>query len=432
MWPSAGLSGPVLPQTPVRVEAAQADPNSDLAPGNLLDQSPGGPVAAIEPVISPAPPASLNDGSNIINAERLMIKFQGYPDLSGEYRVNPDLTITIPVIGRVSIANSDSTQLERVLAERAAQAAGREAFVTVEIAQYHPIFITGYVNTSGAIPWRPGMTVLHAVSMAGGLYRAGGDKAAMLNGDVEATRLQRATTDLTRVLATLARLKAEDTGAETITIPPRLLELAGPTEAQQLIYAQQSSFVSRRRALETQRTMLIRGIDTSEQELSGLHEQAERLKEQLKVRHDLKVKLDELLKRGIVRQDRVMEEMARIADLEEKSTNVAVAMARVESSLIQMRREIQGLQQEHEALLDSEMLKFERESAQLEIEIKSARSAYNKVTGGAPESDSFAGINKKLSIQYRITRNGEDESASEQVDEHTALRPGDILVVGTK
>ena len=367
----------------------------------------------------------LDEGNKLVNAERLTIKFQGYPDLSGEYRVNPDSTITIPVIGRVPLGDSDPSELERVLSERVSRVAGRVGFVTVEISQYNPVFITGFVSTSGAIAWRPGMTVLHAVSMAGGLYRSDG-KGGLLGADLEATRIQRATADLSRVLAHLARLGAEGSDAKEIRIPDRLVELVGLSEAEALIIAQQSSFESRRNAQKAEQETLTRGIVGTEQELLGLKEQRLRVAEQLKLRLELHDKLTELLKSGIVRRDRVMEELAQIANLEEKATNVSVAITRAESSLTQMRRQVAGLRQEHRAALDTEILKQERESAQLEIEIKSAAAAHKKATGALGDA------NKKLLIEYRITRAGQDASIANKADEFTALRPGDIVVVSAK
>ena len=416
-----------------------SQPRTALGRAEGSGQSDPAPTTIIIPELNSRAPASgaetqtgalgslhlpVDEASKLVNAERLTIKFQGYPDLSGEYRVSPDWTITIPVIGRVALGASDPSELERVLSERVSRIAGRAGFVTVEISQYNPIYITGLVSTSGAIAWRPGMTVLHAVSMAGGLYRSDG-KGGLLGGDLEATRIQRATADLSRVLAHLARLKAERSEAKEIKIPDRLVELVGLSEAQALIKAQQSSFESRRSAEKAEQETLTRGIVANEQELLGLKEQRLRVAEQLKLRTELYDKLTELLKSGIVRRDRVMEELAQIANLEEKATNVSVAITRADSSVTQMRRQLAELGQERQAVLDTEVLKQERESAQLEIEIQSAAAAYKKTSGALD-------VNKKLAIEYRVTRAGQDATNASMADEFTALRPGDVVVVTAK
>lgn len=432
----AGLAQQDAPWALVQTTQTEAVPRDAVLDASPAASSPPSAPDADSALAAPPPvapfvesEASPANGAELINAERLTIKVQGYPDLSGEYRVNADATISIPVIGRVSVASSDASKLERTLAERVTNVAGREAFVTVEIAQYRPIFVSGYVRTPGTTPWRPDMTVLHAVTMAGGTFRAGGDSAAMLAGDVEATRLQRASADLKRVLATLARLKAEQAGAVKLESPPRLLELAEPQEAQQLIETQNSTFMARKTAIETQVGTLGRAIEASVQELDGLREQSLRLKEQLQLRRGLQKKLDGLVAKGIVRAERGMEELIRIADLEEKSTNVVVAIARVQNSLILMRREADGIRQGHQASIDTEIQKLERDAAQLEIDIAAARTAYRKITGGSPNADAASEANKKIVIEYQIVRREEGQTRSERADQLTILKPGDMVVV---
>ncbi len=90
------------------------------------------------------------DGADVANAERLSIKFHDYADLTGDYRIDADGTISIPVIGRVAVNGMSPLQLETVLAERVTSVTGREAYVTVEIAGYRPVFVSGYVSHPGA------------------------------------------------------------------------------------------------------------------------------------------------------------------------------------------------------------------------------------------------------------------------------------------
>jgi polysaccharide export outer membrane protein len=52
--------------------------------------------------------------------------------------------------------------------------------VAVEVSQYRPFYILGEVATPGQYPYRPRMTVLTAISIAGGFtYRAVEDYAGV-------------------------------------------------------------------------------------------------------------------------------------------------------------------------------------------------------------------------------------------------------------
>ena len=108
---------------------------------------------------------------DLTDADRLFIRFRGNPELTGDYRINADNTVSIPVFGRVSISSMSAAMLEKTLAAKATEIAGREGYVTVEVAAYRPIFVSGAVKNTGAIQWDSGLTVLQTVSLAGGLFR---------------------------------------------------------------------------------------------------------------------------------------------------------------------------------------------------------------------------------------------------------------------
>ena len=56
--------------------------------------------------------------------------------------------------------------------------------VAVEVSEFRPIFILGEVSKPGQYPYRPGMTLLSAVSVAGGFtYRAVESRASVVRTD---------------------------------------------------------------------------------------------------------------------------------------------------------------------------------------------------------------------------------------------------------
>jgi exopolysaccharide production protein ExoF len=414
---SEGAWTPVAILSPTGVITSKPSPT---APGQGVPNA-----KRTDAALAPLSPAA--DSYLISSAERLMIKFQGHPELTGDYRVNADGTISIPVLGRIAVARMNAVELERTLTEKVGKITGREAFITVEVAEYRPIFVSGFVTRPGASPWKPGMTVLHAVTISGGIFR-GPEGGMTLAADVEATRTQRGVADLKMLLATLARLYAEQKGSPKVEIPPRLIGLVGRTEADELIAAQASTFTSRRTALEAQLATLERGIVTTNQELEGLKLQYDRILEQLSLRRDYAKKLNDLLSKGLIRNDRIIDEQVKIADLEEKLTNNVVAVARVQSTLVTMQRDIENLKQERRAAVDAEVIKLEHEVVRLDIEIDAARAAYRKLTGHAAKQESA----KDAVIDYEIVRQEGGTSKTFEVDQFTLLKPGDIVVVSAQ
>src|SRR4051794_8065351 len=54
-------------------------------------------------------------------AERISLKFKSFPELTGLYRIHSDETVSIPVVGRISVSGLDAADLERTVAMRMAE-----------------------------------------------------------------------------------------------------------------------------------------------------------------------------------------------------------------------------------------------------------------------------------------------------------------------
>jgi polysaccharide export outer membrane protein len=106
----------------------------------------------------------------------------GEDPLTGEFRVNDQGTIALPLAGSVKAAGRTPRELEEAIA--AVLKKGdllRKPSVSVEVATYRPIYVLGEVNKPGQYPYQPGMTVVSAAAVAGGFtYRAIEDYASVV------------------------------------------------------------------------------------------------------------------------------------------------------------------------------------------------------------------------------------------------------------
>ncbi len=229
-------------------------------------------------------------------------------------------------------------------------------------------------------------------------------------------------------LQRLARLEAEQSDSATIKIPPKLLALVGSAQSEELINAQRSALVSRRTALDAKRAALARAAEIANRELSGLTAQAERVEVQLNRSRDYKEKIDDLQSKGVVNIQRSFEESSRVSDLEDRSTNTAVAIARVQGVLAALERDRVNLEQERRSEIDTEIIKLGRDIAQLDIEIDAARLTYRKLTGMEPPMSlviSERAKEKALAVKYEIVRQspaGLSTLKSDQADAAKAWR----------
>ena len=124
------------------------------------------------------PPTASISGTYVLGpTDRVRVKVYGEPDVAGEYEVDSGGYVSIPLPGRVRAAGLTTRQLEQSIASALSKGIVRDPRVNVEIALYRPFYILGEVKKSGEYPYRVGMTVLDAISSAGGFtYRANENK----------------------------------------------------------------------------------------------------------------------------------------------------------------------------------------------------------------------------------------------------------------
>lgn len=109
--------------------------------------------------------------------DRIRLKVYGEGDITGEYEVDSNGFVSIPLAGHVKAAGLTTRQLEKGISSALAKGIVRDPRVNVEIALYRPFYILGEVKKSGEYPYRTGLTVMDAVATAGGFtYRANENK----------------------------------------------------------------------------------------------------------------------------------------------------------------------------------------------------------------------------------------------------------------
>lgn len=114
--------------------------------------------------------------------DRVRILTFGAEQLSGPFRVSDTGGVALPLVGLVRAAGLTTSELSQAIASALeARKLMRDPSVVAEVEEFRPIFILGEVNKPGEYPYKPGMTVLTAVAVAGGFtYRAVEDYASVV------------------------------------------------------------------------------------------------------------------------------------------------------------------------------------------------------------------------------------------------------------
>ena len=118
-------------------------------------------------------------GYTLGSGDQVRIITFGEDQLTGEFRVDDQGRISLPLLGSVTAAGLVPQELEsKIGGGLKSRNLLRNPSVSVEVLAYRPVFVLGEVAKPGQYPYQPGMTMLTTVAVAGGFtYRGVQDYA---------------------------------------------------------------------------------------------------------------------------------------------------------------------------------------------------------------------------------------------------------------
>ena len=130
-------------------------------------------------------------------ADKVRIIVFDEPTLSGEFTVNANGALSLPLIGDVPVLGLTPTQVTVRIRDALKGGYLLEPKVSIDVLTFRPFYILGEVNKPGEYPYSSGLTVDAAVAMAEGYtYRAEKKKVLIRHAGEELAQKMRITPDL--------------------------------------------------------------------------------------------------------------------------------------------------------------------------------------------------------------------------------------------
>ncbi|WKL58592.1 polysaccharide biosynthesis/export family protein [Asticcacaulis sp. ZE23SCel15] len=105
--------------------------------------------------------------------DKIRVIVFGEPDLSGEFVVNGQGTVALPLIGEVKAVGLTVRELQEQYAAVLREGYLKDPRVSIEVLTFRPFYVLGEVSRPGEYPYVNGMTVMNAIARAQGFtYRA--------------------------------------------------------------------------------------------------------------------------------------------------------------------------------------------------------------------------------------------------------------------
>jgi polysaccharide biosynthesis/export protein ExoF len=366
-------------------------------------------------------------------SDGIRIKVQDWSELSGEYTVNPDGKLLLPVVGTISVtglsleglATAISNELKRVTTQ------AQPVVTAIEIIRFRPIFVLGDVQTPGEIDFRPGLSALQAVSKAGGYFRppdlatlrTGRDIANAL-GDLQQQRHR-----LLKALAMAARLEAALEDGGDITFPAEVMERAGQPAILAIMRNENRILLAERQRAGEEKAMLAEITRLFETEITALEGQAKALEGEAKMLRKQLESLRSLTSRGLALTPNIITLERTIAQNQNERLSVSTTVARARQSI--------ALAAERARTSTAERLRKNadalREARNDEIDARAAIRTADALLEEAQATSQLHGDDAASRIieprQLIIIRQNDGRTTEISATDATVLEPGDVLKV---
>jgi polysaccharide export outer membrane protein len=145
------------------------------------------------------PAQATNDQYHLGSGDKVRVTVFGDDQLGGEFQVDANGAIAMPLIGEVDARGRTTTELAAAVAEKLSKDYLKDPKVSVEVIDYRPFYILGEVRNPGSYPFVNGMRVMNAIALAGGFTYRAREGHMKINRDVDG-KIQELDVDQTTVV----------------------------------------------------------------------------------------------------------------------------------------------------------------------------------------------------------------------------------------
>ena len=353
--------------------------------------------------------------------------------LNAEYTVGAGGKLSLPLVGEVAAAGKSPGDLAAAISKalKARINLVEPPDISVEVVQFRPFYILGDVEKPGEYAYRPGLTALQAMAIAGGMTRNNGLNQLRLEREAISTRgtLTLLETELMATLARQARLISERDGLDEIDFPSDLkLAASGPVFGR-MMEQESQLFSSRKDGLATQLWAL--------EQLKSLHEkEAASLVKQLGT-HETHVRLVneelegvmQLYKQKLTTAPRKLTLERNAAQLQGDRVRLETALARAYQEAGRTEISVLDLRNKRQTEITDELRKAQVKLDEISHRLRTTQELLYETEVTTPRYVAMRTQGRKNQPVLTVVRQRGGRSIEAQATEATVLEPGDTIKI---
>ncbi|RWK62058.1 MAG: sugar ABC transporter substrate-binding protein [Mesorhizobium sp.] len=357
----------------------------------------------------------------------------GWDAINDEYTVGPNGSVSLPLVGEIKAAGLTTGEIANSIGYRLMKSVGlmRKPDTAVEIVQYRPFYVVGKVTQSGEFAYRPGLTVLQALSIAGGL-RTREDRDARFErevilgrGDVTLLRLNEA-----NLLARKARLEAELSHASDIQFPAQLTSRIQDDVFSMLMNQERLIFQARSKGLDTQIKALHGLREFLQKELASLEAQLVFLDKQIDSIQKELTAVSALVVKGLAAAPREFSLERALAQAQSERLSAETSLLRGRQEISKTEISILQLEDGRKNEITIDLRQTQAELDALDSKTETARRLLYDSAISAPNLLARRADADLAAPIYTIFRPSADGTTAQiQANETSVVEPGDTIKI---
>ena len=350
--------------------------------------------------------------------------------ISGDYMVGPSGNISLPFIGEMPAAGKTTAEIAAAIGEGLQQKLGLpdRPDASVELAEFRPVFVTGDVQTPGKYQYDPQLTVLKAVSLAGGLRRSADFGDGERNFITAQGNYDVLVAEHDGLIARRARLMAEADDKQEIEFPDEL----GKSPLGKKLIANETAFMAAR---EKRLRLQLAAIDDLKQllqsEISSLAKKIATQNRQVELSRTQLKGIGSLANQGLVVNQRVLSIEQTIAELEGKVLDMETASLRAKQDIAKATQDATALQNDRDAEIAEDRQQTEADIEDVTLKMGMHTNLMAEALARDPAAAGNAASRAAPLVSYAIVRTIDGKASEMAADENTTVLPGDVIKVAT-
>lgn len=345
--------------------------------------------------------------------------------------VDVDGQVRLADVGAVDVQGLNLDEAESRIEEEIAKAGiFVDPSVSLTIAAYAAVVVTGDVTDPGRFDYAPGMTVATALGLSGGTQANGVSRYEIERARAETSaQVSIVNLEIARTVVRIARLKALLADRETIELQEALRSAIPSPDAVDL----DRMLAAETRILENDRARVKELVAFWEQEIETVEEQRRLFKQRIAVQEAAAARVADDLENVRKLQERGLQTASRVSNAELRAADAETRVLELETAQISAARSIANAQREQtqftrnrrEAAL-SDLNEAQNVLAEAHLRYKRVMDQLALLSGGNMGSVMSSEI---IGIDYVIRSPRANRTEGLELTPETPLLPGDTLIV---